>query len=127
MADGSAAEAAYQRALEEIERVKAEGGQELWLTGFHDLDRIPPEVTDINGLHWLTLDGSEVSDLTPIAAAPELRHLYFSATKVTDLSPLRYMASLCSVVFYKTDISDLRPLLDLPLLGRSGAPGLSFS
>lgn len=88
MAEGTAAEKAYEAALREIERVREEGETQLWLTGLHDLDRIPTEVADIISLHWLALDGSDVTDLTPVVAATELRHLYFSATRVRTHKPV---------------------------------------
>ncbi|GAB1480028.1 hypothetical protein MASR2M74_25990 [Paracoccaceae bacterium] len=91
MADGSAAEAAYQKALREIERVRAGGGTELDLSGeaFADLYSIPPKVKEIAGLVSLNLDGTRVSDLSPLRGLMDLRSLSLAQTAVRDLSPVR--------------------------------------
>jgi len=112
MADGSAADKAYQAALREIERVRAAGEHELKLNGdaYAGLDRIPPEVATIVGLRVLSLDERKVSDLTPLRNLTALQGLYLDGTAVTDLSPLRDLTKLRNLSLNRTAVSDLTPL-----------------
>lgn len=118
MVGETAAEKAYEAALREIERVKAEGGTELFLSGegFADLNRIPPEVAGIVGLVILNLNGTKVSDLSPLRDLTELRTLWLNDTAVSDLSPLRYLTALDDLSLDWTAVSDLSPLRDLTAL-----------
>ncbi len=151
MADGSAAEVAYQAALREIERVKAEGGKELVLSGeaFANLDRIPPKVTEIAGLVSLNLNGTKISDLSPLRDMTALHILWLNKTAVSDLSPLgsitelhllsleqtpvgdlsalRKMTRLQSLWLNQTAVTDLRPIAELPFPSYNNAfLGLRF-
>lgn len=115
MADGSAADAAYEAALREIERVRKEGGTVLDLSGdaFSQLDRIPPEVATISRLTSLELDHTKVRSLEPLRDATALEHLSLTNTQVSDISPLREMTALRRLWLNRTAVNDLRPIANL--------------
>lgn len=115
MADGSAAEAAYEAALREIERVRAAGGSELRLSGqtFLALDRIPPAVAEIEGLRSLNLNYTKVNDLSPLRTLTGLRRLSLAHTKVREISQLRNLTDLRYLSMYRTAVSDLTPLSEM--------------
>ena len=118
MVGETAAEKAYTAALQEIEKVRAEGKKVLDLSGeaFADLDRIPPEVAGIAGLVKLTMNGTKISDLSPLRGLTTLNILLLDRTAVSDLSPLRDLIALHTLWLDKTDVSDLSPLRDLTAL-----------
>jgi len=111
----TAAEAAYRAALDEIARVKREGGTELRLDtkSFHALDRIPPEVSDIAGLRRLVIGLSVVSDLSPIAGIFTLQELGLNQTAVTNLAPIADLIGLQGLWLARTAVSDLAPITGL--------------
>lgn len=118
MVGETAAEKAYQAALREIERVRAEGGTVLELLGkaYAALDRIPPEVTGIEGLVDLDLTSTRISDLSPLRDLTTLRDLRLERTAVSDLSPLRNLTELHILRLWQTAVRDLSPLRDLTTL-----------
>lgn len=109
------AEKAYQAALEEVERVKREGGTELWFDKeqFRALDMIPPEVGNVSGLRLINLIQTSVTDLRPLALASSLRTLWLNQTAVTNLEPLTGLAELRGLFLASTLVSDLKPLSTL--------------
>ena len=115
MAEVSAAEKAYEAALREIERVREKGRTELTLSGedFYDLDRIPSEVAAIEGLKYLNLSYTRVSDLSPLRGLTQLGGLHLIQTAVSDLSPLKGMTALRSLWLDDTAVSDLSPLREM--------------
>ncbi|WP_051394445.1 leucine-rich repeat domain-containing protein [Rhodobacter capsulatus] len=123
------AEKAYRAALEEIERVKREGGTELWLSedAFRALDRIPTEVAGLTGLQRLNLNRTAVSDLTPLAGLAALRVLSLDQTATRDLSPLAGLTALESLLLDQTDIRNLTPLAGLTALSELVLYGTAVS
>lgn len=115
MVGETAAEAAYREALREIDRVRAAGGTELSLSGeyYYDLDRIPSEVAAIEGLEYLSLAHTKVSDLSPLRGLTLLGGLQLVETAVSDLSPLQGMTALRNLWLSQTAVSDLSPLRDM--------------
>ncbi|CAM5450516.1 hypothetical protein FALB51S_02952 [Frigidibacter albus] len=111
----TAAEAAYAAALDEIERVKREGGRELDLSSepYRALDRIPPEVAGIEGLQEFSLSQTEICDLAPLAGLTALRKLVLNQTAVADLTPLAEIASLQWLELSQTAVADVTPIAGL--------------
>ncbi|WP_131725402.1 leucine-rich repeat domain-containing protein [Rhodobacter capsulatus] len=109
------AEKAYQAALEEIERVKREGGTELDLSDerFRALDRIPASVADLPGLTSMNLGLTAVRDLGPLSQLTELQTLWLNQTGVTELNALADIASLKGLFLVNTPITNLAPLAKL--------------
>lgn len=129
MADGSAAEAAYQRALEEIERVKAEGGTGVTLCHgpFADLARIPPEVAGIEGLKSIQLQGTQVSDLSVLSELTTLKEIILSKTKASDISPLKNLTELQYLDLSGTAVAGISPLRNLLNLSTLNLQGTNVS
>lgn len=120
-----AAEDAYTAALAEIEKVRAEGGRSLTLTGerFRALDRIPPEVGRIRGLIALSMAGTQVTDLAPLASLGELLSLLLDNTRVTDITPLDGLLQLEGLALNGTQVTELAPLAkhrSLQVIGLNG-------
>jgi Leucine-rich repeat (LRR) protein len=115
MADGSAAEKAYQAALEEIEKVKAAGGTELDLStdGFAALEDIPVEIRQITGLSSLLLDKTNVSDLSPLKELNALKNLRLAGTPVRDISALQHLTGLAVLDLSRSGLHDASPLGNL--------------
>lgn len=133
----SRAESAYAAALDEIERVKREGGTELRLGGrpFRSLERIPSEVAGIvrlqtlvltrtavtdlapigrlTSLRWLELDQTKISDLNPISDLTEIRWLWLNETAVTNLAPVEGLIQLTLLSLRQTGVADLSALSGL--------------
>ena len=79
---------------------------------------IPPEAMSLwiekDGLCWLDLHDSAISDLSVLEGIP-LVELDIAATKVSDLAPLAKFTTLRSLNVSETEVSDLSPLSKLPL------------
>ncbi|MEL7116217.1 MAG: hypothetical protein AAGP08_11615, partial [Pseudomonadota bacterium] len=114
----SAAEEAYQVAVEEIALVKAQGGVMLALSGddTHALEVIPPEIVELTDLTFLNLDHTRVSDLSPLAALTLLQRLYLRNTSVQDLAPLEALTSLIHLGLGGTAVQNLSPIAGLASL-----------
>ena len=76
--DPTAADRAYQAALQEIERVRAAGGTTLRFDRkeFRALDRIPDNLRSLPGLTDLDLTQTAVADLSPLHGLTGLRTLW---------------------------------------------------
>ncbi|MFN3262960.1 MAG: leucine-rich repeat domain-containing protein [Pikeienuella sp.] len=115
------AEKAYQAAQNKIARVAKAGGTHLSLDlsdfygnePFGVLERLLPELTELKGLRSLRLDGTQVSDLAPLAALTGLRSLRLDDTQVSDLAPLAALTGLQELNLKNTRVSDLAPLAAL--------------
>lgn len=140
MANGSAADRAYQAALREIAKVKDLGGMELVLSGgeFNSLDQIPPEIAEIkelwrlnlsdtkvvnlenlrsaSALQTLWLTNTQIEDISPLEGLIDLEILRLSGTKVSDLSPVRKLLNLKALSLSATEVADISPLMGLSYL-----------
>ena len=112
MARSKEAEAAYQAAVEEIEKARKDGWTTLDLNepSFRTLDEIPPEIAGLTKLERLVLWRTQVNDLTPLAAMTGLTALDLTSTQVSDLTPLATMTGLTTLDLRNTQVSDLTPL-----------------
>jgi len=129
MAEGSAAEAAYQVALREIQRVREEGGTGVTLCHgpFADLARIPPEVAGIEGLKSIQLQGTQVSDLSVLSELTALKEITLSKTKVSDISPLKNLTELQYLDLSGTAVADISPLRNVLNLSTLNLQGTNVS
>lgn len=110
-----AAEQAQAAAVAEVLRARAAGEIELRLgrQEFAALDRIPDEVAGWRTLARVNLDGTQVSDLSPLRGLSELWSVSADDTRVADLSPLAGMTGLRTLWLNRTPVADLAPLADL--------------
>ena len=67
-------------------------------------------------LEVLDLTGSDINDVTPLAALTSLRSLNLTRTSVIDLNPLASLPELHSLSLSRTLVSDVRPLASLSKL-----------
>lgn len=115
--DALAAQEAEVR--EEIQKAKlrrAAGLSFLYLTNRTPLQALPTQIGLLDWMVWLDLEGSQVSDLTPIATLTRLEKLDLRCTDVVDLQPLAGMTALQSLFLEGTPVADLTPLAGLPRL-----------
>lgn len=116
MGEDDEAEQAYQAALALIEEVRKKGGRRIPFAETlksHSLERIPPEIVQIDALDAVDLDMTKVSDLSPLSAMAGLRELWLNSTRVSDLSPLSALAGLQQLYLDNTLVTDLRNLARL--------------
>ena len=64
----------------------------------------------LTALQSLRLQGTQVSDLTPLAGLAALQSLDLDSTQASDLTPLAGLTALQSLNLYSTQVSDLAPL-----------------
>lgn len=87
---------------------------ELWA-----LSLLGTEVSDISPianlcqLRWLELSKTKVIDISPLANLRELKELHISDTRVSDVSPLANLHNLTSLRLGRTLVSDITPLAKL--------------
>jgi hypothetical protein len=62
---------------------------------------------------WVSLDNTQVSDLSPLAELKNLKTLSLDQTQVSDLSPLAELKKLEVLYLSHTQVSDLSPLAEL--------------
>jgi len=92
------------------------------LSNLHQLTRLglmDTRVSDLSPLRglpleWLTLDGSNVVNLSPIAEMETLDHLDISGKQVADLARLKHLTNLRRINITDQVPLDLSPLGDLP-------------
>ncbi|MGB0504881.1 MAG: TIR domain-containing protein [Pikeienuella sp.] len=114
------AERAYERAKELIAKAKAEGATELALNTevVSNLTRLPPEIAELTHLTVLSLNNTQVSNLSPLLGLSALEELRVNKTQTADLSPLSGLTALKRLDLDKTMVTDLSPLKGLTELTR---------
>ncbi|MCA9667898.1 MAG: hypothetical protein KC503_20010 [Myxococcales bacterium] len=85
-------------------------------TDISKVDSLAP-LAELGQLRALNINGSKVSDLSPLAGLP-LIQLYCSKTEVVDLSPLAGHPTLSHIALDATKVQDIGPLLECPKLCR---------
>ena len=101
------------------------GTSMLSLDGTQVSDLAP--LANLPALKWLDLDGTQVSDLAPLANLPALKWLELRGTQVSDLAPLANLPALKWLNLDDTQVSDLAPLANLPALERLELRGTQVS
>ncbi len=77
------------------------------------------EITDLTGLEHATnlrnlnLNNNQISDLTPLAGLTELESLSLESNQISDLTPLAELTSLLALRLSDNQISNIRPLSEL--------------
>jgi Leucine-rich repeat (LRR) protein len=79
------------------------------------LNKNPNELTnkDYKKVQNLSLEGSNVVDLTILAKCTNLQILSLAKTQVIDISPLSNLTKLSQLYLYETKVSDIKPLESL--------------
>ena len=70
-------------------------------------------LSNLINLHSLSFWGTQVSDVTPLAALANLQSLNLSETQVSDVTPLAALANLRSLGLMGSQVSDVTPLAAL--------------
>ena len=84
-----------------------------------ELDADDEEISDLSGLEYavnlreLDLEDNEVSDLGPLANLTNLRDLDLEDNEVSDLGPLANLTNLQDLDLEDNEVSDLGPLINL--------------
>jgi len=88
--------AAYARAEQAISEAGKSGVATLSLSDddFKHLTTLPPDIANLTALTSLTLWGTQVSDIAPLAGLTALTHLDLGGMQVSDLSPLLKLTQL---------------------------------
>lgn len=86
--------AAFVEARRRVAAVRENNSNELRLNKLKTLDRLPPEIAGVTALKQLNLNGTQVSDLSPLADLTALKRLSLRESQVADLSPLIGLATL---------------------------------
>lgn len=113
-----AAEDAYAAAVAEIAWVKEAGGTELDLnpSEFSALEKLPPEIAGLTELQSLRLDGTQVTDIAPLADLIALQTLWLTGTQVADITPLAGLTALQTLGLDDTRVVDVSSLAGLTAL-----------
>lgn len=108
----SAAEKAYKLAQAEIARAKSEGQERLDFTGkeYHALQRLPPEIAQLEVLRHLELKNKKITDITPLSGLTGLTELGLNHTGVVDVTPLESLTGLRLLWLSHTSVTDVTPL-----------------
>ncbi|MEM9549542.1 MAG: leucine-rich repeat domain-containing protein [Pseudomonadota bacterium] len=88
--------------------------------GFSELRELPASITSLSDLRVLTLTGTQVDDLSPLAGLTELREVYLSNTAVQDISPLKDLVALRLIWLEGTRVTELSPLRGMSRLQTLG-------
>jgi Leucine-rich repeat (LRR) protein len=75
----------------------------------------------------LTLTGTALTDLTPLAGLTQLQRLYLAGTAVSDLAPLAGLTQLRTLFLSSAPVSDLGPLAGLTQLRWLSVNGTAVS
>ena len=122
----AAADEAYWIAERLVEEARESGEERLSLD--HEdcraLDRLPVGIAGLTGLTELSLNRTQVSDLSPLRELTGLTRLSLDGTQVSDLSPLRELTGLTGLLLDGTQVSDLSPLHELTGLAQLSINGI---
>jgi hypothetical protein len=79
----------------------------LNLSSYWTLFRLPPEISSLRHLRVLTLVGSPVRDLSPIAHLTALEGLNLDGSRVADLAPLAGMTRMQDAAVLSSAVGDI--------------------
>jgi internalin A len=122
IANNAASDEAYRVAERLVEEARASGAESLSFAreDCHALDRLPEGIAGLSRLTQLSLSGTQVGDLSPLAWLTGLTGLSLDSTKVDDLYPVAGLTGLTRLSLSGTQVSDFSPLA-----GLTGLTGLS--
>jgi Leucine-rich repeat (LRR) protein len=105
----------FTEALRRIDAAKQEGARSLELS-IEGLRELPPQIASLSTLKVLSITGTEISDLAPLANHKTLQKLFLGHSKVADLTPLTCLANLRELYIHGTEVIDLAPIANLTKL-----------
>ena len=109
----SIADDAYVEAVRLIGNAKREGLLELTLP--MGLRTIPPEIGELENLRKLTLQNTDVTDLSPLGKLTDLAELALGgvSTSLTDIGPLSSLVNLTKLSIVRSRLADLGPIASM--------------
>lgn len=105
-----------EKAYGEAERIIAEAQSSKAKTleiRLPELRILPPSISSLTDLRSLSLNGTKVADIAPIAALGRLQLLALNFTRVANLVPLAAVTGLRTLSLVKTPVADLVPISGL--------------
>jgi hypothetical protein len=112
----------YEEAVRRIATAKRKGSEKLSLANLHDLERLPPEISELTALRSLTLGGfiesTKIVDLEALSGLVNLERLHLGRTRVTSVVPLTRLKKLSNLNLSETRVSDISSLSKLSNLSR---------
>ncbi len=95
------------------------------MAGLTDLREGPNsgEISDLTGLElasnlrYVTLGRNSITGLTPLAGLTFMAGVALFDNQITDLAPLRNLTAVTNLALYKNDIQDLTPLANMSAMG----------
>lgn len=70
-------------------------------------------LSGLRALETLSINSTPVADLSPLSNMTNLHRLYIGGTNVTDVSPLSSLIGLRYISLSYSPVSDIQPLIDL--------------
>lgn len=104
---------ATAEAARRIGEARRSEATELDLSGLSGLRQLPDDIAVLTSLRALTLTGTAVADLAPLAGLTALQTLSLDRTAVADLAPLSGLNALDTLSLAGTAVGDLVPLASL--------------
>ena len=124
------AEKAYAEAERLIADVRVSGRKNLNLIDgvFRHLTKLPPEISSLSHLEGISIERTNVSDISPLTSLKSLEVLILFRTSVSDLTPLSELTSLQTLWVNQTPVVDLRPVRKLfGLVEKPSRDGIRFA
>ncbi len=112
------AEQAYKEAESYIAAQLAAGKNSVKLSQFPELRKIPDNIRLIKDLNSLYADNTNVSNISAISGATDLKYITFRGSKIKDLSVIASLSSLQNIDLGETPVRDLLPLVHCRSLQR---------
>ncbi|MBT53309.1 MAG: hypothetical protein CMF72_07920 [Mameliella sp.] len=82
----------------------------LYMEGSTALRQLPAQIGRLDWMVWLDLEGTQVSDLSPLTPLTRLEKLDLRGTPVRDLSPIAGMTALRHLFLEGSGVADLSAL-----------------
>jgi hypothetical protein len=119
-------EKAYAEAERLIAEAQRSNAKELRVR-LRFLASLPPSIATLTRLTKLSVTGSGVRDLSPLAALTGLTALWITDSPVSDLTPLTTLTRLTYLTLDDTPVSNLTPLAKLTTLTKLRLAGTLIS
>lgn len=123
------AENAYEAADAKIKQVIEAGERRLTLDTqpYQALETLPERITQAEGVTFIDLFRTQVSDVSALSGLKDLQVLYLNHTQVSDVSALYGLTGLQDLDLSNTNVSDLRGLRGLSALIATDEDGGSIT
>ncbi|SMX39482.1 leucine-rich repeat domain-containing protein [Maliponia aquimaris] len=106
-ADEAALEAAIREDIQDAKINRRDGLSFLYYASDVPIRALPPQIGRLDWMTWLDLEGTQITDLSPIAPLTRLEKLDLRGLPVTDLSPLAGMTRMGALMLEGTGITDI--------------------